>query len=44
MAHSAHSNLAVFKTQCVQKTLKKAKQMMKAMRGVVESFEMAGLK
>ena len=44
LAHAAHSNLAVFQTQCAQKTFKKAKQILKAMRGVVEGFEMAGLK
>ena len=44
LTHAAHSNLAVFQTQCAQKAFRKAKQILKAMRGVLERFDMAGLK
>ena len=43
LAHAAHWR-CTFQTQCAQKAFKKAKQILKAMRGVVEGFEMAGLK
>ena len=37
----AHSDLAMFQTQCVQKLFKKARRVLVALKGVVESFRFA---
>ena len=42
--HQAHSELATFQTQCAQKLFKKARRVLSAMKGVVESFSHAGMK
>ena len=39
--HQAHSELATFQTQCAQKLFKKARRVLSAMKGVVESFSHA---
>ena len=39
--YQAHSDLATFQTQCAQKLFKKARRVLAALKGVVESFRFA---